>query len=63
MAAQGLSLVAVCISQYINTMILGSLVMSFIPATFLLMYFRVSVEVVCLIFLTNFQFYIFPLIR
>lgn len=40
LAAQGLSLIAVCISQYINTMILGSLIMSFIPATFLLMYFR-----------------------
>ena len=56
MAAQGLSLVAVCISQYINTMILGSLVMSFIPATFLLMYFRVSVGVdSCLIFLDQFS--------
>lgn len=40
MVAQGISLLAVCLLQFINKMILGSLVMSFIPATFLLMYFR-----------------------
>ncbi|KAH3739009.1 probable C-mannosyltransferase DPY19L3 [Dreissena polymorpha] len=34
------SLLAVCVLQNVNTMILGSLVMSFIPATFLLMYIR-----------------------
>ncbi|WAR08955.1 D19L3-like protein [Mya arenaria] len=34
------SLLSVCVLQSVNTMILGSLVMSFIPATFLLMYFK-----------------------
>ncbi|XP_060558912.1 probable C-mannosyltransferase DPY19L3 isoform X2 [Ruditapes philippinarum] len=38
--SQALSLLLVCVSQSINKMILGSLVMSFIPATFLLMYFK-----------------------
>ncbi|XP_053396813.1 probable C-mannosyltransferase DPY19L3 isoform X1 [Mercenaria mercenaria] len=38
--SQALSLFLVCLLQSINKMILGSLVMSFIPATFLLMYFK-----------------------
>lgn len=38
--SQAVSLLLVCILQSINKMILGSLVMSFIPATFLLMYFK-----------------------
>lgn len=38
--AQAISLLFVCVSQFINKMILGSMVASFIPATFLLMYFR-----------------------
>ncbi|KAL8615466.1 hypothetical protein ACOMHN_053802 [Nucella lapillus] len=37
---QAVSLLAVCVVQFINTMILGSLVMSFIPATLLLMAYR-----------------------
>lgn len=38
--AQAVSLLAVCLLQSVNTMILGSLVISFIPATFLLMYIK-----------------------
>jgi len=40
--SQAGSLLAVCVLQNLHTMILGSLVMSFIPATFLLMYIKVS---------------------
>ena len=40
--AQAGSLLSVCFLQFINKMILGSLVSSFIPATFILMYLRVS---------------------
>ncbi|KAL4232819.1 hypothetical protein ACF0H5_007505 [Mactra antiquata] len=40
LSSQIVSLLLVCLSQNINKMILGSLVMSFIPATFLLMYIR-----------------------
>ncbi|KAL3883925.1 hypothetical protein ACJMK2_030151 [Sinanodonta woodiana] len=38
--SQAVSLFLVCLLQFANKMILGSLVMSFIPVTFLLMYFR-----------------------
>ena len=38
-------LLLVCLLHYVNKMILGSLVMSFIPATFVLMYIREFVGV------------------
>lgn len=40
--AQAASLILTSILQYVNLMIFGSLVMSFIPASLLLMYFKVS---------------------